>query len=255
MSTLFITGYKEQPKMGPMPPSSYKSPTATRNLTLKGPSQPNASSKAKTTFQPNASLAVSLPRMGPMPPSNYQPKSAPVSLTVGPKVPPNMALNKSPNLDKSSSKTSEAVPNTGVKRFSQGSFGVGKEYDKYTKMYQKQIDEGITLEQSMYLSRTATQQDHINAFGNTDNWRKWGGGNKMGSAGAAVNAARRAQKARRDAQRNNTFSIPSLNSLMALNAGPSTPVKYDAHMNMFVPNMGGGRPNNIRPKGSASLKV
>ena len=183
MSTLFITGYKEQPKMGPSPKSSTTANT-TRSITVRGPSQPNAS------------LAISTPRMGPMPPSNYQPRSAPVNLTVG-------------------SKTPEALPNKDVKRFSQGSFGVGKEYDKYTKMYQRQIDEGSTLERSMYLSRTATPEDHINAFGNRDNWRKWGGGNKMGTAGASINAARRAQKARRDAQRNNdAFSIPSLNNVM-----------------------------------------
>ena len=41
--------------------------------------------------------------------------------------------------------------------------------------------------------------------------------------------------------------------LQARNQGPSTPVKYDDNMNMFVPNMGGGRPANIRPKGSAAL--
>ena len=38
---------------------------------------------------------------------------------------------------------------------------------------------------------------------------------------------------------------------VALNQGPSTPVKnYDGK---FLPNMGGGRPGNIRPKGSAAF--
>ena len=38
---------------------------------------------------------------------------------------------------------------------------------------------------------------------------------------------------------------------VAANAGPSTPVKnYDGK---FLPNMGGGRPGNIRPKGSAAF--
>jgi hypothetical protein len=178
-----ITGYREQPKMGP---TFKKSPTAstTKSITVGSRSQPNAS------------LAISSPRMGPMPPSNYQPRSAPVSLTVG-------------------SRTPEAVPNKNVERFSQGSFGVGKEYDRYTNMFQRQIDEGSTLERAMYRSKTSTPQDHINAFGNRDNWRTWTGGNKMGSAGAAVNAARRAQKANRDARRNNdAFSIPSLNNVM-----------------------------------------
>jgi len=33
-----------------------------------------------------------------------------------------------------------------------------------------------------------------------------------------------------------------------LNAGPSTPVKYDSHMNQLVPNQGAGRPGNVRLK-------
>jgi len=185
-----------------MGPTFKKSPTAstTRSITVGSRSQPNAS------------LAISSPRMGPMPPSNYQPRSAPVSLTVG-------------------SRTPEAVPNKNVERFSQGSFGVGKEYDRYTNMFQRQIDEGSTLERSMYLSRTATPQDHINAFGNRDNWRTWTGGNKMGSGGAAVNAARRAQKARRDAQRNNAFSIPSLNNVLMAgdNRGLNRQRDYDVN--------------------------
>jgi hypothetical protein len=36
---------------------------------------------------------------------------------------------------------------------------------------------------------------------------------------------------------------------IAQNQGPSTPVKYEPHMNMFVPNQGAGRPSNIRYKG------
>ena len=221
--SLMITGYREQPKMGPILKSST---TANTTRTL------NVGSRS----QPNASLAISSPRMGPMPPSNYQPRSAPVNLTVG-------------------SKTPEALPNKDVKRFSQGSFGVGKEYDKYTKMYQRQIDEGSTLERSMYLSRTATPQDHINAFGNRNSWRKWGGGRKMGSGGAAVVAARKARKAARDAQRaarNNPFSIPNLgldNVMMALNAGPSTPIRYDAQSGKFMPYLGGARAGHLRPRG------
>ena len=210
-----------------MGPTFKKSPTAstTKSITVGSRSQPNAS------------LAISSPRMGPMPPSNYQPRSAPVSLTVGSGDPDRLAKQ-----------------------------------DEYKTRYASQIAEANRkgnfdtpriIANSLRWSRVATSKsfaDFKDAFQGYDhglgNWKKWGGGNKMGSGGAAVNAARRAQKARRDAQRNNdAFSIPSLNSLMALNAGPSTPVKYDAHMNMFVPNMGGGRPNNIRPKGSASLKV
>ena len=54
----------------------------------------------------------------------------------------------------------------------------------------------------------------------------------MGSAGAAVNAARRAQKARRDAQRNNdAFSIPSLNNVLMAgdNRGLNRSRDYDVN--------------------------
>ena len=40
-----------------------------------------------------------------------------------------------------------------------------------------------------------------------------------------------------------------------MNAGPSTPVKYDSHMGQLVPNQGAGRPANVRLKpGVAALK-
>ena len=222
-----ITGYREQPKMGPSPKSSTTANT-TKSITVGSRSQPNAS------------LAISSPRMGPMPPSNYQPRSAPVSLTVG-------------------SKTPEAAPSKNVERFSPGSFGVGKEYDKYTNIFQRQIDGGSTLEQAMYLSRTATPQDHINAFGNRDNWRKWKGTSKKGTPlsrahASGVMARLNNIRAKNNRAKSNPFSIPTLNSLMALNAGPSTPVKNYPGLG-FMPNTGAGRPTNVRPKGSASLKV
>ena len=196
-----ITGYREQPKMGPSPKSSTTANT-TRSITV---------GKAN---QPNASLAISSPRMGPMPPSNYQQRSAPVNLTVG-------------------SRTPEALPNKNVERFSRGSFGVGKEYDKYTNMFQRQIDEGSTLERAMYLSRTATPQDHINAFGNRDNWKKWGGGNKRASGTNATRMAaiNRIRSRRAEAEaRNNPFSIPSLNNvMMAGDRGLNRSRDYDAN--------------------------
>ena len=124
-------------------------------------------------------------------------------------------------------------------------------------MFQRQIDEGSTLERAMYMSKTSTPQDHINAFGNRDNWRTWTGGNKMGIGGAAVNAARRAQKANRDARkaaRDNPFSIPSLgldNVMMAVNAGPSSPIRYYGGPGPkgFFHYTGAGRPGKITPKG------
>lgn len=37
--------------------------------------------------------------------------------------------------------------------------------------------------------------------------------------------------------------------LMAVNQGPSSPIKYDASLGAFVPNLGAGRPVNVRYKG------
>ena len=200
--SLMITGYREQPKMGPMPPSNYKSPTATRNLTLRGPSQSNAS-LAITGSQEYSQ------RMGPMLPSNYK---------------------QIPSVNLDLTKTPESLPDSNAKRFSQGSFGIGKEYDKYTKIHQRQIDEGITLEQAMYLSRTATPEDHIRAFGNRNNWRKWGGGNKTASG---TNATRMATINRIKSKRAevNPFSIPSLNNVLMAgdNRGLNRSRDYDVN--------------------------
>jgi len=74
----------------------------------------------------------------------------------------------------------------------------------YEKMYARQIAEGATLEQAMRSNRASTPEDFRRAFGTSDDphqqWRKIGGGNKMGSGGRAVNAARRAKaEARRSA--------------------------------------------------------
>ena len=41
----------------------------------------------------------------------------------------------------------------------------------------------------------------------------------------------------------------------AANQGPSTPVKYDKDMNQLVPNPGGGRPKNVRPKGKSGMRL
>ena len=74
----------------------------------------------------------------------------------------------------------------------------------YEEMYARQLAEGISLEQAMRSNRASTPEDFRRAFGSSDDphqqWRKIGGGNKMGSAGASVNAARRAKaEARRSA--------------------------------------------------------
>jgi hypothetical protein len=56
------------------------------------------------------------------------------------------------------------------------------------------------IKRALYLSRVATPQDFEKfheTFKDYDHglgsWKKWGGGNKMGSGGAAVNAARKAR--------------------------------------------------------------
>ena len=185
MSTLFITGYKEQPKMGP---TFKKSPTAstTKSITVGSRSQPNAS------------LAISSPRMGPMPPSNYQSRSAPVNLTVGSGDPDRLAKQ-----DEYRARYASHIAEANKK----GNFNTPE-----------------IIANSLRLSRVASSSDFADfkdTFQGYDhglgNWKKWGGGNKMGSAGASVNAARKAQKARRDAQRaarDNPFSIPSLNNVL-----------------------------------------
>jgi hypothetical protein len=74
----------------------------------------------------------------------------------------------------------------------------------YEKMYARQLAEGATLEQAMRSNRASTPEDYLRAFGSSDDphqqWRKIGGGNKMGSAGASITAKRKAQKQARDAR-------------------------------------------------------
>ena len=103
----------------------------------------------------------------------YGNKSATTSRGGGDRTPeasPNMSLTADPNWDRSIG-------------YAPKSFGVGPEYDKYTQIFQRQIDEGSTLEQAMYLSRTATPEDFLKAFGDRSMWRKWGGGSKGGGVG------------------------------------------------------------------------
>ena len=74
----------------------------------------------------------------------------------------------------------------------------------YEKMYAAQLAEGHELETAMRYNKASTPEDFLRAFGESSDprhqHRKWGGGNKMGSGGAAVNAARRARaEARRSA--------------------------------------------------------
>ena len=74
----------------------------------------------------------------------------------------------------------------------------------YEKMYAAQLAEGHDLETAMRFNKASTPEDFLRAFGESSDprhqHRKWGGGNKMGSGGAAVNAARRARaEARRSA--------------------------------------------------------
>jgi hypothetical protein len=103
----------------------------------------------------------------------------------------------------------------------------------YEKMYAAQLAEGHDLETAMRYNKAATPEDFLRAFGQSSDprhqHRKWGGGNKMGSGGAAVNAARRARaQARKDVQGKFMPSNPSfgfsqktLNEAGARGADPS----------------------------------
>ena len=173
----------------------------------------------------------------------------------------------------------------------------------YEEMYARQLAEGATLEQAMRSNRASTPEDYRRAFGSSEGprqqWRKIGGGNKMGSAGASINAKRRAQKQARDARGESDPIVSSIGAflnklagkeasddsttertsdyrtprerrnrermagdevssvfgtstldgtLMAMNQGPSTPVKFYPGMG-YAPNAGAGRVNNVRLKG------
>ena len=105
----------------------------------------------------------------------------------------------------------------------------------YEEMYARQLAEGATLEQAMRSNRASTPEDYLRAFGNSDDphqqWRKIGGGNKMGSAGAAVNAARRARaEARRSAPDPNVNNYTNKNLADYLGLGRFFS-KIDAQVN------------------------
>ena len=90
--------------------------------------------------------------------------------TKTPEAEPNMALTNDPNWDKK-------------RGYAPGSFGIGPEYDKYMDIFKRSIDEGTTLEQAMYLSRTSTPEDFLKAFGDKSMYKKWGGGKNQGGSG------------------------------------------------------------------------
>jgi len=84
--------------------------------------------------------------------------------------------------------------------------------DKYKKIFSRQIEEGRrqgktpleSMDFSIWHSRVATpeeNQEYRWAFTPLGTqvrpWKKWGGGNKMGSAGASITAARKARAAAR----------------------------------------------------------
>ena len=80
----------------------------------------------------------------------------------------------------------------------------------YEEMYARQLAEGHDLETAMRFNKAATPEDFRRAFGRSDDprqqWRKWGGGNKMGSAGASIIAARRVKaEAERSAPEPNVY--------------------------------------------------
>jgi hypothetical protein len=50
----------------------------------------------------------------------------------------------------------------------------------------------------------------------------------------------------------NPFAVGNVGSL-AMNQGPSTPVRYDEGMGVLAPYMGAGRPANVRFKGAGAI--
>jgi len=116
-----------------------------------------------------------------------------------PEAAPNMALTESPDWDKSIG-------------YAPKSFGVGPEYDKYTKIFQNQIDEGSTLESAMYLSRTSTPEDFLKAFGDRSMWRKWKGSSKGGIRGKGHKSRKSSTKSNSVASGRTNFRAPSFSS-------------------------------------------
>jgi hypothetical protein len=105
----------------------------------------------------------------------------------------------------------------------------------YEKMYAAQLAEGHDLETAMRYNKAATPEDFLRAFGQSSDprhqHRKWGGGNKMGSGGAAVNAARRARaEARKSAPDANVNNYTNKNLADHLGLGRFFS-KIDAHVN------------------------
>ena len=62
------------------------------------------------------------------------------------------------------------------------------------------------------------------------------------------------QQARRDAEYKAGMKKEEVESVAEMNAGPSTPVKYDAQMRQLVPNQGAGRVGAVRLKTTMGLK-
>ena len=119
--------------------------------------------------------------------------------------------------------------------------------DEYLKRYANHIAEANSqgnfdtpkiIANAIRLSRVATPKDFADfkeAFKDYDHglgsWKKWGGGNKMGSGGAAVNAARRARaEARRSAPDANVNNYTNKNLADRLGLGRFFS-KIDAHVN------------------------
>jgi len=118
--------------------------------------------------------------------------------------------------------------------------------DKYRKVFAPQIREGLSqgiselqsMDEGVNHSKVMTPGENLEyrwAFAPLGSeakaWRKWGGGNKMGSAGASVNAARRARaEARRSAPDENTNKYTNTNLADHLGLGRVFS-KIDAHIN------------------------
>ena len=94
--------------------------------------------------------------------------------------------------------------------------------EKWLGIYANRIEEGErkgrsaidSMDQAVRWSKTMTPGENreykwaFEGITNAPDWKKWGGGNKMGSGGRAVNAAR---KARADSKRQARRSAPDAN--------------------------------------------
>ncbi|MFZ9781387.1 MAG: hypothetical protein ACO3DY_05920 [Candidatus Nanopelagicaceae bacterium] len=124
----------------------------------------------------------------------------------------------------------------------------GYDLSGYTwdEMYEFYLDEDSRRMSNK--QKTASVRQNIKAFGS--NFTPPNNYDPDANRGKGeVLTRKQIEKKRRKALRQEEFE-----SVSEMNAGPSTPVKYDSHMGQLVPNQGAGRPANVRLKQPMGLK-